>query len=72
MLTSVARTAAEARAQQQERIDELDTELRRLRESTEKELTDIKIRLRREGGGWWRDGGQRKTGEEVWDYMPGE
>ncbi|GIL83927.1 hypothetical protein Vretifemale_12614, partial [Volvox reticuliferus] len=47
MLTTVARTAAEARAQQQERIDELDTELRRLRDYTEKELNDVKIRLRR-------------------------
>ncbi|GLC38978.1 hypothetical protein PLESTB_001782000 [Pleodorina starrii] len=47
MLTTVARTASEARAQQQERIDELDTELRRLREFTEKELNDHKIRLRR-------------------------
>ncbi|EFJ47917.1 hypothetical protein VOLCADRAFT_91393 [Volvox carteri f. nagariensis] len=47
MLTTVARTASEARAQQQERIDELDTELRRLREFAEKEFNDAKIRLRR-------------------------
>ncbi|GFR40437.1 hypothetical protein Agub_g1012 [Astrephomene gubernaculifera] len=47
MLTTLARTASEARAQQQERLDELDVGLRRLRETTEKELMDHRLHLRR-------------------------
>ncbi|KXZ44623.1 hypothetical protein GPECTOR_64g117 [Gonium pectorale] len=47
MLTTLARTASEARAAQQERIDELDGGLRRLRDATEKELTEHRVHLRR-------------------------